>query len=224
MRFEHITFIGGGGGDYATSGLYDADRDVVRILATSGSDGFPFLQPKASNMATRGVLLDFDVSTGTPISAIPVLDLRVSYMRKLLHTTSGRMLFTGTMGYDIKVDSLSIRSTAHKAIITGIRDVFIGEIYNKPVSVANLAEPDYVPGALRVLNNPARNELRFVVDGAVPEASRAQLFDLLGRRVTEAARCCTTAAMRMAACKYRGLRRVCICLPYRLRTACARRK
>jgi hypothetical protein len=137
MRFEYVTFIGGRdyGGEYPATGIYDADRDVVRILATSGSDEFPFLRPKASNMPDRGVLLDFDVSTGTPISAIPVLDLRVSYMRKLISTASGRMLFTGTMGYDARVDTLSIRSTAHKPVITGIRDVFIGEIYNNPVSV-----------------------------------------------------------------------------------------
>jgi hypothetical protein len=186
MRFEHVTFIGGGGGDGANAGIYDQDRDVVRILATSGSTEFPFLQPKPSNMPDRGVLLDFDVSTGAPISAIPVLDLRVSYMCKLITTTSGRMLCTGTMGYDAKVDTLPVRSTAHRSVITGIRDVFIGEIYNKPVSLEALADPDNVSGTLRILNNPARNELRFVMEGAVPEASRAQLYDLLGRRVAEA--------------------------------------
>jgi hypothetical protein len=38
-----------------------------------------------------------------------------------------------------------------------------------------------------VLNNPASNELRFVVDGrSNREMSRAQLYDLLGRRVAEA--------------------------------------
>jgi hypothetical protein len=39
---------------------------------------------------------------------------------------------------------------------------------------------------IRTYPQPAHNELRFVVEGAVPEASRAQLYDLLGRRVAEA--------------------------------------
>ncbi len=186
MRFEHITYIGGRLVDWASSGIYHADRNVVRILGNSGSFEFPFLTPKASNIADRGVLLDFDVSSGTPISAIPVLDLRVAYMRKLISTASGRMLFTGTMAYDVKIDSLPIRGTAHKTVLTGKGDVFIGEIHNNPVSVELLAVPDNVPGMLRVLNNPARNELRFVMEGAVPEESRAQLYDLLGRRVAEA--------------------------------------
>jgi hypothetical protein len=41
-------------------------------------------------------------------------------------------------------------------------------------------------GSIRTYPQPARDELHFVVDGAVPEASRAQLYDLLGRRVAEA--------------------------------------
>ncbi|MCZ7556572.1 MAG: hypothetical protein M5R41_09240 [Bacteroidia bacterium] len=43
---------------------------------------------------------------------------------------------------------------------------------------------------LHTYPQPARNELRFVVDGAVPEARRAQLYDLLGRRVAEAPLLC----------------------------------
>jgi M6 family metalloprotease-like protein len=39
---------------------------------------------------------------------------------------------------------------------------------------------------IRTYPQPASNELRFVVDGAVLEASRAQLYDLLGRCVAEA--------------------------------------
>ncbi|MCZ7555918.1 MAG: T9SS type A sorting domain-containing protein [Bacteroidia bacterium] len=41
-------------------------------------------------------------------------------------------------------------------------------------------------GSIQTYPQPTRDELRFVVEGAVPEASRAQLFDLLGRRVAEA--------------------------------------
>ena len=186
MRFEHVTFIGGGGGDYPTSGIYDADRDVVRILATSGSDEFPFLEPKAPNNGSRGVLLDFDVSRGTPISAVPVVDFRASYMRKLIRTETGRMLICGNMRYFPQTEPTPVRSTGHKTVLTGDGDLFIGEIHNNPVSVEVMAAPHKIPGTLRVLNNPARNELRFVVEGAVPEASRAQLYDMLGRRVAEA--------------------------------------
>jgi hypothetical protein len=41
-------------------------------------------------------------------------------------------------------------------------------------------------GTIQTYPQPASNELRFMVEGAVPEASRAQLYDLLGRRVAEA--------------------------------------
>jgi hypothetical protein len=186
MRFEHVTFIGGGGGDGANAGIYDQDRDVVRILATSGSDEFPFLEPKASNNSRRGLLLDFDVNRGVPIGAIPVVDFRASYMRALIQTETGRMLICGIMQHFPQTETIPVRPTGYKTILTGKNDVFIGEIYNKPVSVADLADPANVSGTLRILNNPARNELRFMVEGAVPEASRAQLYDLLGRRVAEA--------------------------------------
>ncbi len=188
MRFEYVTFIGGRnyGGEYPATGLYDADRDVVRILATSGSDEFPFLDPKASNNRSRGVLLDFDVSRGTPISAVPVVDFRNSRMQKLIRTETGRMLICGNMRYFPQTEPTPVRPTGHKTVLTGDGDIFIGEIYNKPVSVEVLAEPSCALGTLRVLNNPARDELRFLVEGEVPEASRAQLYDMLGRRVAEA--------------------------------------
>jgi hypothetical protein len=188
MRFEYVTFIGGRsiGGEYPASGIYDEDRDVVRILATSGSDEFPFLEPKASNNSRRGLLLDFDVNRGVPIGAIPVVDFRASYMRALIQTETGRMLICGIMQHFPQTETIPVRPTGYKTILTGKNDVFIGEIYNKPVSLEDLAEPGYTSGALRLLNNPASNELRFMVEGTVPEASRAQLYDLLGRRVAEA--------------------------------------
>jgi hypothetical protein len=188
MRFEYVTFIGGRsiGGEYPASGIYDEDRDVVRILATSGSDEFPFLEPKASNNSRRGLLLDFDVNRGVPIGAIPVVDFRASYMRALIQTETGRMLICGSMEHFPQVEPIPVKPTGYKTILTGVGDVFIGEIHSKPVSVADLADPANVSGTLRILNNPARNELRFMVEGAVPEASRAQLYDLLGRRVAEA--------------------------------------
>jgi hypothetical protein len=188
MRFEYITFIGGRGvgGDSPASGIYDADRDVVRFLATSGSDEFPFLAPKTPNNSYRGVLLDFDISRGVPIGAIPVVDFRNSRMRELIKTESGRMLICGSMEHFPQVEPIPVKPTGYKTILTGVGDVFIGEIHSKPVSVADLADPDNVSGTLRILNNPVRNELRFMVEGAVPDASRAQLYDLLGRRVAEA--------------------------------------
>ncbi|MBR9976916.1 MAG: T9SS type A sorting domain-containing protein, partial [Bacteroidetes bacterium] len=184
MRFEHITYIGGHGVDVAGSAIYDADRDVVRILGTSGSVEFPFLAPKASDMSFRGVLLDFDVRRGAPISAIPVVDFRSTYMGKIIKTTTGRMLVSGRLAYDITIDVLPIRPKGFKTALTGLRDVFIGELHDTPVHVERIAEA--VDGALRVLTNPARGEIRFVVEGASPETVTALLYDLLGRRVAEA--------------------------------------
>jgi hypothetical protein len=186
MRFEHITYIGGHGVDVAGSAIYDADRDVVRILATSGSDEFPFLAPKASNNSFRGVLLDFDVRQGVPISAIPVVDFRSTYPGTLLSTTTGRLLVTGRLAYDIKTDVLPIRPSGFKTTLSGLRDVFIGELHDTPVHVERIAEPVNSDGALRVLTNPARSEIRFVVEGVSPETATVLLYDLLGRRVAGA--------------------------------------
>ncbi|MBR9977738.1 MAG: T9SS type A sorting domain-containing protein, partial [Bacteroidetes bacterium] len=184
MRFEHITYIGGHGVDVAGSAIYDADRDVVRILGTSGSEEFPFLAPKASDNSRRGVLLDFDVRRGVPISAIPVVDFRFSALGKIMSTPSGRMLFCGYMSHFPQIDPIPVRPGGHKTILTGKNDVFIGELHDIPVHVERIAEA--VDGALRVLTNPARGEIRFVVEGASPETATVLLYDLLGRRVAEA--------------------------------------
>jgi hypothetical protein len=184
MRFEELTYVGGASVDYAKSVVYDQGSNTASILLTSHSTVFPLLPPKPETAKYRGAVLNYDLNTLQPVHAIPVVDIGNTVLQKMITTSSNRTIYCGKTSRYSGSGPAPVRSTGHKTVRTGTRDVLIGELHDTPVSVRPLNEQPLPVDGIHVFPQPARDELRFVFEGA--EDATVMLYDLLGRKLLEA--------------------------------------
>ncbi len=183
MSFEEITFLGGGSMDYVSSGVFNTDSQTVTLLVTSDSQEFPLLPAKPEDCLTRGALLTYNVQTRTPERAIPVHDIARGAMSRLLRTDDGRVYFCGESMFYTEGGPVPVRPTGHKTVRTGRGDVFIGIIHDTPLGVDELPVPDPLDAGIFIHPQPARDELRFIID--TPGEATVSLHDMLGRKLRE---------------------------------------
>jgi len=183
LSFEELTFLGGEEYDYVQSAIRDPDSPTVTLLLTTYSQEFPLLPPKPEDCLNRGALLTYNVQTRTPERAIPVHDIARGDMMRLLRTDDGRLYFCGVSMFYTEGGPVPVRPTGYKTVRTGKWDVFIGIVHDTPVSVDELPVPDPSDAGIFIHPQPARDELRFIID--TPGEATVSLHDMLGRKLRE---------------------------------------